>query len=216
MPQKVTIKTSDGFEIVGDFYPSSGDKFAILLHMMPATKASWAEFALKLVAAGYTCLAIDERGHGESTMGGTLDYKTFGEKEQQSKIHDVEAAYDYLEEKGGKASTTVLIGGSIGANLAIQFLSEHSNVRRAVALSPGLNYRGVKTDTCIASLARDQYLLLIASDDDTHTAYESSQRLHELNPGQTTLLLKSGVGHATDILSNDPTIVDVIIAWLAA
>ncbi|MFH1405565.1 MAG: alpha/beta fold hydrolase [Patescibacteria group bacterium] len=214
MPEKIKLTTSDQIEIIGDYYLSEGNKFAILLHMMPATKESWVEFAPKLVEKGYTCLAIDERGHGESTMNGTLDYQNFSEEQQQAKILDVQATFEYLKEKGATLSETILIGGSIGANLSIQFLQNNPEIKKAVALSPGLNYRGLQTEPLIQTLAPHQKVLLIASDDDTHTSYESVIRLHELNPAQTTLVKESGIGHATDMLVNKPELMGAVIDWI--
>ena len=85
MPKKITLTTEDNIEIVGNYIEGIDQRFAILLHMMPATKESWDVWIEKLVSFGYSCLAIDERGHGESTMGGTLRYPEFTDQEQQDK-----------------------------------------------------------------------------------------------------------------------------------
>jgi alpha-beta hydrolase superfamily lysophospholipase len=238
MPEKIRFKTSDGVEIVGDYYSASTPsnsplergrgRYAILLHMMPATKESWKPFAAKLVQKGYDVLAIDERGHGESIMAGKLDYKKFGEAEQQAKIHDVEAAFVFLKErvtpllspleKGGDRGVeeslearTVLIGASIGANLTIQFLSEHPGISVGVALSPGLNYRGVTTDDKIQRLNPGQKIVLVASDDDDRDSAASCRKLHELNEAQTILIEKKGLGHGTDMFERDPKLMEEII-----
>lgn len=213
--ERISLKTSDGIDIVGNYFASaSSKKAAILLHMMPATKESWNAFATELDRVGYASIAIDERGHGESTMNGTLDYKQFSEAEQQSKIHDVEAAFAFLKEKGFEEQNIVLIGASIGANLVIQFLSEHASVPIGIALSPGLNYRGVKTDGFIRQLHDGQKIYLIASDDDDRESAASCRSLHELNPSQTTLFEKHGIGHGTNMFAKDATLIPFIISLL--
>ncbi len=214
MPEREQFTTSDQVKIVGLFERNNDQKFAILLHMMPATKESWAAWQTKLDAAGYASLAIDERGHGESTNDGTLDYKTFDDTQQQAKILDVEAAFADLQKQGATEATTVVIGASIGANLAIEFLQKHPDVQTAVALSPGLNYRGILTEPLIQNLSPGQHVILVASDDDPQQTLAAAQRLHELNPDQTTLLSETGLGHGTAMTDNDPELIDQIIKLL--
>jgi len=114
MPPRVTLTTSDGIEIVGVYRHTDQDRLAILLHMMPATKESWDAIAEKLLERGYASFAFDQRGHGESTMGGTLDYKTFTPAQQQAKRLDLEAALDWAHARGFDDASIVLIGASIG------------------------------------------------------------------------------------------------------
>lgn len=211
--EKVTLTTSDNLEIIGDYYPSEGNKFALLLHMMPATKESWQAFAEKLVAAGYSCLAIDERGHGESTQGGELRYQEFEPKEQQAKILDVNAAFDYLKTKGATEADTVCIGASIGANLSLQWLKEHPDSKVAIALSPGLDYHGVLTEPAIANLSPGQLAVLVASEEDIGS-FKSNQRLHEINPNQTKIYEFQNLGHGTAITDNRPEFIDKLIELL--
>src|SRR3990172_1406945 len=148
--KKVMFKTKDGVEIYG-LYTESENWSApavLLLHMMPAVKESWREFQEKLREAGFQSLAIDERGHGESVWkdGERIDYKNFTDAEQQEKILDVEVAMRFLAERGVESESVAVAGASIGANLALQYQAEHSEIKAAVLLSSGLNYRGVETE----------------------------------------------------------------------
>jgi alpha-beta hydrolase superfamily lysophospholipase len=207
MHERVTFTTSDGVEIVGDWYPvPNAKKFAILLHMRPSTKESWREWANELQNRGVACLAYDQRGHGESTMDGKLDYETMSEEESRAKKLDLEAAWKFLKSKHANEEHLVLWGASIGANLAIRFAAEHPRVRDVVALSPGLSYRGVTTDDAILKLTQDQRVILIASDDDAHHSLESCEELHRMAPGQTILIKKTKAGHGTDMLERDATL----------
>lgn len=209
---RVELKTTDGIDIIGTFRtPEAPTRAAILLHMMPATKESWDAFAEQLEQIGCASIAIDERGHGESTMGGTLDYTQFSETEQQAKIHDVEAAFEFLKQKGFEESAIVLAGASIGANLVIQFLSEHARVPFGVALSPGIDYRGVRTDKPISQLHDGQRILLVASDDDDRESAASCRTLHALNPAQTVLIEKQGLGHGTNMFLKEPTLMTELV-----
>lgn len=213
MPEKITLKTSDGIEIAGMYRYTGQQKIAILLHMMPATKESWDSFAERLLSVGYASIAVDERGHGESTMNGKLDYKKFSDSEQRAKILDVEAAIEFAKQKGFDESKIVVIGASIGANLAIQSLVEHKNISTAVALSPGLDYHGIRTAPMMSKLHEGQKVVLVASDDDPES-FDSVNVLKKQNQEQTILIERSGLGHGTRMTDRDSKLVEEIIMLL--
>ena len=215
MPKHVEFTTSDNIKIVGDLYPGANQKFAILLHMRPSTKEGWKVFATKLVEKGMTVLAIDQRGHGESTMDGALNYENFTEEQSRAKILDVEAAFEYLKTMGATEESTVVIGGSIGANLAIQFLQMHSAMKKAVALSPGLNFCGITTEDKVAKLQDRQKVLVVVSDDDQYTDHNVAEKLKAIKPECVETLLLHGLGHAEKMFDVDPSLMDRIIVWVS-
>ncbi|MCX6714904.1 MAG: alpha/beta fold hydrolase [Candidatus Uhrbacteria bacterium] len=213
--EHITIRTADGIDIAGIYRTPENPRGAvILLHMMPAVKESWNNFSNELEKAGYTSVAIDERGHGESIMRGKLDYKKFTEAEQQAKILDVEAAFHFLQQHGFEESQIIVIGASIGANLAIQFAFEHAQIPFVIALSPGLNYRGVKTDGFITQLHEGQRVVLVSSDDDDRESAVSCMELHRLNPSQTIWIEKNSLGHGTSMFDKDPALMQDLILQL--
>ena len=71
----VRFNTEDGVTIVGDFVaPRLRQKgrpapLVILLHMYMQDRSTWAPLVPELHKRGYATLAIDLRGHGESTVG---------------------------------------------------------------------------------------------------------------------------------------------------
>ena len=214
MSEKISFTTSDGVTIVGNLYKGGSERFAIFLHMRPSTKEGWDALATKLQGEHeVTGLAIDERGHGESTMGGKLDYETF--TDDKAKILDVEAAFEYLKSLGAREENTIIIGGSIGANLAIWFSVQHPGMKKVIALSPGLLYRGVSTDDKITQLHPDQKVLLVASDDDRHGSFEGSRTLKQTNPTHVDLIELSGAGHAETMLTKQTDLTERIIDWLS-
>ena len=154
LPEKISFTTSDHVIIVGDYYQSavSSNRCILMLHMMPETRASWRPLAEELVKADVNVLAIDERGHGESvktTDGKILDYAKFSNAEQQAKIIDVQAAVAWLNQKGIETKDISLVGGSIGANLALNFAADHPEIAKTVALAPSLDYNGVTTSEAV-------------------------------------------------------------------
>lgn len=212
--QHISLETSDHVTIAATFRHKDEKNAAILLHMMPATKESWEPFEQELTNAGIASLAIDERGHGESSMNGTLNYKTFSDAQHQAKIRDVEAAYEYLKSQGFDDTHIFVIGASIGANLTIEFLAQHPAIPAGIALSPGLDYHGVKTADAVKNLNQNQHLVIVASDDDPESAVDS-EKLHLLNPS-TTLIEKYGLGHGTNMFSKDPSLMQTLIDLLGS
>lgn len=213
MSRQIRFTTRDDVGLVGTYERDGQHKLAILLHMMPATKESWEGIARKLHERGYATFAFDQRGHGESTMGGMLDYRQFDEAQQQAKRLDLEAALAWARAQGFDDAHIILVGASIGANLAIRALAQHPDLPLAIALSPGLNYRGVTTDDAISRLRSNQKVVLVASDDDDRPSWDSIHMLHRLNPA-TVLIERHGLGHGTDMTDRDPSLVDEIVSHL--
>ncbi len=222
--EKVIFETEDGVQIIGDYIEIVKEApTALLLHMMPVTRVSWRAFAEKLRQAGFSSLAIDFRGHGDSirkfearsTKYETLDYKKFTDREQQEKILDVRGAIEWLEkDRGVSRDHVVIVGASIGANLALQCMTEEPTIKRGVLLSPGLDYRGVKTDIFVRRLNSNQKVLLIASYDDEYSS-QTIRELNRLNSAQTELREFSDLGHGTDMFRHKPELMDQVVKWLA-
>lgn len=219
MTENVEIMTADGVRIAAVYDAAARPgPAALLLHMMPATKESWAEsgFTGLLVRAGFSVLAIDLRGHGQSRQtadGRQLDYKLFGDRDHQAKMLDAEAAAAWLKEKAGVVDENLaVVGASIGANLAIAFAAAHPRMPAAVALSPGLDYRGVTTPDKVRRLGPDQSLFLAASSED-EMSFTTDRRLAEIRPD---MLLKEfeGAGHGTTMFKNRPELMSEAVAWL--
>lgn len=202
--------------IAADYYPAAATaKGVLLIHMMPATKESWRDFASKLVSAGYQALAIDLRGHGEST-GGPKGYQRFTDVEHRSSINDVAAGAEFLASKGVKELT--LIGASIGANLALEYAAENHEVKRAVLLSPGLDYRGIATEPLMARLTAGQAVLLVGSDNDSQSDSSVIRRIASAAAAgvKTDELIYKSAGHGTDMFGKEsPDLAQAILKWLA-
>ena len=218
--ERVEFAAQDGVKIVGDYYPPIGEiqvmngasRGVILLHMMPSHRKSWVALAEKLRQTGLPVLAIDLRGHGES-QGGPEGYKSFSDSEHQNSRLDVIAAALFLRSK--RVDEFHLVGASIGANLALQYLAEHPNARSAILLSPGLDYRGVKTGEAIQKILTGRGVYLVASDDDQYsrdTVNELASRI-TLDEKHRLKILESG-GHGTTIFENHPEFMDELVEWL--
>ena len=64
-PRIETFRGAAGNRLVGDVY-GSGPRTALFLHGGGQTRHAFAEAAARLAAAGFTAVALDQRGHGDS------------------------------------------------------------------------------------------------------------------------------------------------------
>jgi len=213
--KKINFITSDGVKIFANYYPNKEAKFAgILIHMRPKTKESFDDFAKFLQKKGFSLLALDLRGHGESieSTGGILDYTKFTEDEEKESIKDIEAASNFLEKEGFSKERQFLIGASIGANLAYQFLTENESIKAVVLLSPGYNYRGLILDNFYKK-DLDSRILVISSKDDQEMALKGFEWFKEKHPSANFIMLEKG-GHGTNYFDIYPQIKETIYNFL--
>lgn len=210
--EKIHIQTKDGVDIAGLWWDAKGEQTALLFHMMPATKESWAPMAEQLRARGLNVLAVDFRGHGESGGG---DYKTFTDPQHRSYLLDAHAAVHFVRERTKDIMPEmVLAGASIGANVALHVAFEYEWIERAVLLSPGLNYHGVNIGEDIRTATPAAYAVqpwFVASKDDGNSA-EQAARLRDLYGGKITIY-ETG-GHGTNLLQAHPDLSEQVIAYL--
>jgi len=134
--QAVTLRARDGVSISGLTYTADHPKAIVLLfHQAESSKAEYATIAPRLVAAGFTALAIDQRSGGDwygpnetaSRLGKSASY-------EQAKP-DLEAALDWAT---AKHLPVVLWGSSYSASLVFEVAAEHpQEVSAVMAFSPG-------------------------------------------------------------------------------
>lgn len=209
----ISFQTKDGVKIIGDFYDAKSKKSVLLLHILPGNRHDFDEFAELLFKNGYNVLNIDERGHGESQAwpGEMGSWQEFVDADYDKMIYDVEAAANWLKVRIPNTELAV-IGGSIGANLALLYGAKTSP-KIVVALSPGLNYKGIKTE--IASRNFRKNLLFVASKDDNYS-FQSCERLFEISAAATKKFIKyEDAGHGTRMFNSESELKQRILDFLA-
>lgn len=215
-PEPIILNTQDGVRIAGAYVKADQPRAAaLLLHMMPAAKESWSAFASRLSELGIASLAIDLRGHGESTRGadGSVDFRQFEDSDHQKSRLDVEAALAWLRERHPGARL-LSAGASIGANLALRAMADHPEVGAVLALSPGLDYHGVAIDDALSRFRSGQRALLAVSVEDAY-ALESVEKLAAMKTAaRIEKVLLDGAEHGTAMLERDSAFADRASSWL--
>jgi pimeloyl-ACP methyl ester carboxylesterase len=122
--EDVSLRTSDGLTLKGWFFPVRGDRAAILIHGRHANRAEYQgrleHIADFLIAAGFSVLLFDLRGHGDSDG----DRFSLGQFERL----DVASAIDFVGGRGFAENRIALLGISLGAGTAIQELLLHPKI----------------------------------------------------------------------------------------
>jgi len=218
----ITLTTSDGYTIAGTFMDGEGEgkrPAVLLIHMLGSDRHAYDELQSKLALKGISSLSIDLRGHGDSTAGGTLDYKAFTIEEWQAALNDLRAGMENLKARDNvDPKLTGMIGASIGANMAValaadEFLSGAQNPPNAlVLLSPGLNYKEYQPlEGGLIHELRRIPVFIVSSPGDAQS-YPGSQAMSQASKG--TLREFEGNGHGTALFETHPELMDEIANWL--
>jgi len=207
--EKINLTTSDGWTIVANYWPSPGN-VVILLHKFASDKSEFTSFANELNSKGYAVIAMDFRGHGESTTrnGKTVTWNSFTNADFNDMVKDVAAAREWLANKG--YDEFAIVGASIGANTALNYAVNDSAVKTIVLLSPGLEFKGIVTNQTIRNFTKP--IFIVASNEDTYSA-RSATILYESTQGKKEIKLYDGAGHGVAMFAR--TDLDrLILNWL--
>jgi alpha-beta hydrolase superfamily lysophospholipase len=191
-PEKVSLKTKDQQVLKSNFYntPNNKGKCVLLLHQYSKNKESWSELIPRLIKNKRAVLALDLRGHGESTG----NYKDFSEEDFANMSIDVNTAIKFLEENGFKKENISLIGTSIGANLAQNYSASNTN-DKTILLSPGFNYKGINLQI------KDTKALVVVSKEDDYS-YKTVKDIEKTCPFMECIYLEDK-GHGIYLLDNE-------------
>lgn len=207
--QRVAIRTDDGISLAATWYePGARAPAVILVHMLHKSRRDWDTVATSLASQGIGALAIDLRGHGESSgsipEGETADYSVL--------VRDVIAARHYLSSRGDVQPARLgIAGASIGANLAVLAAAADPAIASIALLSPSSDYRGLRIDAAMKTYAK-RPALLIASDDDAY-ASRSVKELQKAGGGTREALILNHAGHGTVMLGRDADLARTLVDW---
>jgi len=207
----LTFTTPDSYVISGKYHqPSTLQKYTfILLHGLGSTKEEWQQFEQKLVNDGYGYFAYDARGHGESARtikGGTVRYDSFGTPGPGSPwemmTDDLSRAIRLLtREHHLRHEKLILAGASLGANVCLVYAASDQVIPAVIALSPGMDYAGVRPLDSAAQLA-GKHIALVAYPGDSY-AFQSCQRIFDrLQIQNHVVFIEGEKGHGVQMFNN--------------
>ncbi|BBB08514.1 alpha/beta hydrolase [Sphingopyxis sp. EG6] len=130
----VTLTAADGVKVAALHYPAPNPKAVILLfHQANSSKAEYATIAPRLVTAGYSALAIDQRSGGD-LFGPNQTVAAIGRSADYAEAQrDLQAALAWGKEQG---APVILWGSSYSAALVFRVAADPA-VKAVLAFSPG-------------------------------------------------------------------------------
>ncbi len=202
----VTFASLDGVVLSGQIYeagtrPAPG---VVLVHMLSRSRADWDGPAMVLQALGVTALAVDLRGHGGSS----------GAADLPDMVQDVRAAVQFLSgQQGVRPDRIGRAGASLGANLALLAAASEPSIRAIAAVSPSLDYRGVRVGAETMRRIGERPVWLAASTEDPF-ALRTIQDLAAGGSSAREQRLSPVAGHGSMLLLGDPELARALVDWL--
>lgn len=134
--REVTLTARDGIKVFGDFYAAPRPKALIVLfHQAGSSAGEYRTIAPKLVAAGYSALAIDQRSGGGMYGPNRTVAKLGKSADYLAARADLQAALDWAAAKG---LPVAVWGSSYSAALVFPLAAANpGKVKAVLAFSPG-------------------------------------------------------------------------------
>jgi pimeloyl-ACP methyl ester carboxylesterase len=202
----VAFRAADGTQLAADLYeaPVQPAAAVVLVHMLTRSRLDWVATAERLQQAGFMALAVDLRGHGQSS--GAMD--PGGDLAPMQR--DVQAAVAFLRSRNDVITGRVgVTGASLGANLAVLVAAADPSVRSLALLSASGDYRGLRIEAALRKVNRP--VLLVAGSDDPY-ALRSAVTLAATGSGRETITVPAA-GHGTTMLARQPDLAGRLVDW---
>lgn len=211
-PREVRMTTSDGVSIAGTLQPAASPDapLVILVHQLGSSRAEWAPLLERLHARpALATLAIDLRGHGESTEGAggaALSWRDLDDAQWAATAEDVLAARRFVgsADSGVTPARVAVVGSSIGSSAAIAAAAQSEDIHVVAALSPGRAYRGFDAITPSTRLGERPFLAIVAREEADAT--ETAQAMARITGGEA--VLTDGSAHGVAMLAEQPGLLD--------
>ena len=191
----------------------------IFIHELSQSKEIWKPYARELAEKGYSVLAVDLRGHGDSILdrySRKKYWRTFEAEDWKYIDSEIINAVELLKNNHPQVNTeqVVLIGSSLGACVAIIAGEKQKNiVKGLVLISPFTHYKGMETRVPLVDYGNHPILVLVSKADTN--SYAASQELVKYAQGEHEIVLVNNAGHGTFMLKHEPKLKTIIYEWLA-
>ena len=219
---EVNFTASDGHPLVATLdMPDKGTDIhtgVVLLPMYRHTRKSWQPLVQQLTAAGFTCLSLDLRGHGQSRFGadGSDDEKRVLARDSaffNTMYLDVAAADIWLRNREPQLKQIVLVGASVGCSVAVHAVTSSSvKVDAVVLMTPGENFLGIPTLDHIKNWPGIPLLILSSEEEQERGAAAIYNELQN-NGAELKLFPQTNV-HGTNMFGKVDKVEEFITQWL--
>ena len=204
----IHLTTTDGIKLSGTVYkPDASDiqsNSILLLHEAYRDSQVWDQFARAAQERGYTVLALDLRGHGQSV--GEIAYTP-------ALDNDVEAALSWLRSTPAVENKQIsIIGASVGASLGLRAGARHPEIKSVVLLSPGIQLWELGIANAISEYG-NRPLLLAAAEDDRYP-FSSVNQLYDPANDNHQVEIYPGGEHGTELLGSHPELTPLLLDWI--
>ncbi len=199
-PHPITFETEDGIEIHGWYiHPGTHDVvhaedesfFAqypavVLLHMYCGNKEDWVPIIREFFDREVAALAIDMRGHGDSTVGINGEDLSIRVRDRDELLfnsmwQDATAAVDWLVSKGHRKDRIAILGASVGCSVAIDAVRRDPELRVVGVLTPGTKYLGVGTLAHLENWDNRSLLIVSSEEEWENGAKQISEKIEKVH-----------------------------------
>jgi dienelactone hydrolase len=159
---EIIIFSKDSLPITADIYEVNNKKPTILLcHQAGFSRGEYKDTAVKLMALGFSSMAIDQRSGNKAN-----DIINETAKEAKSRNlptnyldakQDIEAAIDYLYDINGN-QPIILVGSSYSATLVLLIGENSKKVKAVAAFSPGEYYKKIDVKNTIKNYKKPVFV----------------------------------------------------------
>jgi len=216
-PERISFRRPDGALLAAEFHPAAGDApgpAVLLLHQAGSNRREWDFLLEELRGLGVAALALDLRGHGESTP--PAEDEAFYRRlftDPDFAPPDVEAALAWLRAREGVDSARLaVVGASVGANLAFAAAGAPWGPKTTVALSGNHKNANLLAGR-IDGFAPKNVFVLAADEDPGREA--SAKALFAQTGGKRRIEILSGShAHGVAVLHESPALRGAVLNWL--
>lgn len=207
---------SDGWILTGRLLaePSREPRpIALLLHKASGTSAEYQQLQSALLDRGIASLAIDLRGHGESTNLGSFDPEDRTTRAiLDGTERDVIAVHKWIHESAMfDPDRVAVVGASYSAERAAEAGRDYKYGAAYVQLSPGSI-----TDLTIESIDGTSLPWLFIRGEIEFSFFDEIFDLIEEKSQSAEIWIEPGRGHATDLLALHPDLNERLADWISA
>ncbi len=212
----VGLRTQDGWNIAAVYQPAQADKKTVLLlHDVGKNKHEFTTFSDRLADNGIGFLALDLRGHGQSTNLNIYDNfaKTGVDNDYNKMTRDVDAAMTFLKGKNLAEEDIVFVGAGMGANVAAKAASLWPSVAGVALITPVTNFRDVLTIPALRVYKGNVFIAAAADDKKTFLEASLLRNVAFLSSGEGKVVFATAYDQSAHALL-DRWIMPELIQWL--